>query len=203
MTDPSQTGEPDPVIRGLIRRLEAGDLSAGERLIGRFQDRVLRFFLKRRCDYHDARDLTQEVFISVIKSIRTFDPHGKPFEAWLTGICHNKYREWARKTVRSVERHAEYSASFDASSLSDAPSDSALEEEEETASRVTRLEAYIASLPPKLRVVMDLTAKGMSTGQIAEIIGVRPPAVRRRLRIASKKIRDAYEKDRGRSPEGS
>lgn len=197
MTDPSQTGEPDPVIRGLIRRLEAGDLSAGERLIKRFQDRVLRFFLRRGCNYHDARDLTQESFISVIKSIRSFDPHESPLEAWLTGICQNKYRTWARTTVRTADREIEYSVSLDITSQEDVPSDSVLEQQEETASQVSRLEAYIADLPPRLRVVMDFTAKGMSPNEIAEVIGVRAPAVRRRLRIASKKIRAAFERDQG------
>lgn len=48
----------------------------------------------------DAEDLYQETWLKVCSKISRYDPK-RPFEAWLTGICVNTYRDQLRRKRRN------------------------------------------------------------------------------------------------------
>ncbi|GJM45504.1 MAG: hypothetical protein DHS20C21_23460 [Gemmatimonadota bacterium] len=189
------------MITSLIRRIEAGDLAAAGSLIQRFQDRVFRSFLKRGCSHHDARDLAQETFLGVIKTLHTFDPHRSRFEFWLSGISRNTFLQWVRTTSRqaghlekfSELQKAQGSGVDESVGVDDGPFD--LDEEE---SRSTQLETYITMLGKKLREAMELAVRGMASDEIAEVLGISRAGVRARLRAATRKIRKIYEREKRR-----
>ncbi|MCM1544667.1 MAG: RNA polymerase sigma factor [Ruminococcus sp.] len=51
-------------------------------------------------DAFDADDLYQETWLKALRRIEQYDP-SKPFEAWLTSICVNTYRDLSRRKKRS------------------------------------------------------------------------------------------------------
>jgi len=195
MDDSNRQGESDPVILSLLRRVEARDVSALEALIARFQDSLFRHFMRAGCDYHDARDLTQESLVSAVSRIETFDPHRSKFETWLFGICRREWLAWRRASERRVARLERYRDAKGPEVAAGDAFDSAAESWDREAS-AAELEEAIEALPPKQREAMRLVAAGLGTTEIAEVLGISAAGARRRIRIAMRRIRSRWERDR-------
>lgn len=88
--------------QALMLALQAGDASAFERLVERFQDMVLNLVFKFTGTRREAEDLAQEVFLRVFRARASYQPSAK-FTTWLYRIvfnlCLNRgLREKHRKT---------------------------------------------------------------------------------------------------------
>jgi len=75
-----------------------GDRNAFEEIYDRYSSQIHAFF--KRSLWHDnelAEDLTQELYIKVIKNLKKFDPK-RSFKTWLysmaNNMCKNQYRHW-------------------------------------------------------------------------------------------------------------
>ncbi len=81
----------------LARQAQAGDASCFEELVHRHEARMFHFLL--RCAQHeaDARDLTQETFVSAYLKIGQFDP-ARSFLTWLFTIARHKWIDRCRVT---------------------------------------------------------------------------------------------------------
>ncbi len=193
--DENRQGESDAVILSLLRRIEASDWAALESLLARFQDAVLRFFLRAGCGYHDARDLTQETLLASVSRFDTFDPHRSKFETWLLGIARRERLAWLRSSERRMARLERYREAkgpeIEAGEVFE-PATEARERDEAAA----ELEQAIEELPPKQRDAMQLVVGGFGTTEVAETLGISPAGARRRIRIAMKKIRSRWERKR-------
>ena len=66
----------------LIRAIKHGDQEAMEQLIHNWYPRIYAYVLRTLRNETDAHDVTQETFLSMIKSIENFKPWGK-FQSWL------------------------------------------------------------------------------------------------------------------------
>jgi RNA polymerase sigma-70 factor (ECF subfamily) len=79
----------------LMCRVTAGDKHAFEALVYRHQRPVLNFIFRFLGDRAEAEDLTQEVFLRVWKSAKTYKPDAK-FTTWLyriaINLCINRQR---------------------------------------------------------------------------------------------------------------
>jgi RNA polymerase sigma-70 factor (ECF subfamily) len=79
----------------LMCRAAAGDNHAFEALVNRHQRPVLNFIFRFLGDRAEAEDLTQEVFLRVWKSAKTYKPDAK-FTTWLyriaINLCINRQR---------------------------------------------------------------------------------------------------------------
>lgn len=74
----------------LIGRAQSGDAGAISEIYRLYAAQILRFLCMRLNDQETAKDLTQEVFIRVIKGIRGFEYRGeKSFIGWLYTIANN------------------------------------------------------------------------------------------------------------------
>jgi len=62
---------------------------AFELLYRRYEERVYRYFLLRHILWHDAEDLTQQVFTQAYTHRHRFDPARGLFAAWLFRIAHD------------------------------------------------------------------------------------------------------------------
>lgn len=86
----------------LIAEILNGSQAAMEVLVNRHYRGVFGFIYRKTGDYHIAYDLTQEVFIKVLKSLPGYREKGK-FVHWLMAIsvncCHDYHRsrEYAEK----------------------------------------------------------------------------------------------------------
>jgi RNA polymerase sigma factor RpoE len=82
---------PAPVAddRQLVRRAQAGDFSAFDLLIQKYQERVYNTIYHMTSNHEDANDLTQEAFIKAYKAINSFKGDSS-FFTWIYRIAVNK-----------------------------------------------------------------------------------------------------------------
>jgi RNA polymerase sigma-70 factor (ECF subfamily) len=79
----------------LMQSFQNGDGGSFDTLFERYRVRIFRFVRGiSGCIPADAEDMTQEVFLRVIRSCRTFDPKRK-FSTWLHTIARNVSRNHA------------------------------------------------------------------------------------------------------------
>lgn len=98
----------------IIKRVQAGELSAFENLVKKYQKAILYHSLRILKDIDKAKDATQEAFIRAYKNIRKFKI-GKPFSPWIykiaTNICYDMIKK-SSKIVRMEYDLADSRESF-------------------------------------------------------------------------------------------
>lgn len=129
-----------------------------------YGDTVYRLALCRMQSVADAEDVYQDVFLRLLGQ-NTADWEGERVKAWLiratVNRCNDLYRFRLRRTVLPLE---------------DIPDTTVPENE------AAELWAAVASLPPKLRMVVHLHyAEDYTTEEIAAMLSVPPATVRTRL----------------------
>lgn len=82
--------ELDRELPRIIAQAQAGDVNAFGELYSRYAAQILRYLYVRTREQESAQDLTQEVFVRVIKGIGQFEYRGeKSFLGWLYTIAAN------------------------------------------------------------------------------------------------------------------
>lgn len=84
--------EQDPSDETLLSRIADGDVESLSVLFRRRQQNVYRFALHLTGSAAVADDVTQDVFVTVIRDARKFEPGRAPVRAWLCGIARNFVR---------------------------------------------------------------------------------------------------------------
>ena len=84
----------------LVHRCQAGDQAAWTALFEAHRDRVFRAAILITRHRQDAHDVTQDVFIRLIKAIHQYDPERGSFETWLYAIVVNLSRDHLRRRKR-------------------------------------------------------------------------------------------------------
>jgi RNA polymerase sigma-70 factor, ECF subfamily len=74
----------------LAAQTSAGSLEAFEELLSRYEARIYSFVLNLCRNAEDARELTQDTFVTAYQRIRTFKPKYR-FSAWLFTIAKRKW----------------------------------------------------------------------------------------------------------------
>ena len=82
----------------LIKQIQRnGERAAADELIRRYYDEIYRFVRKQIGDADFALDLTQEIFISCLRTISHYDPKkNASFKTWLYKIAANKTVDYFR-----------------------------------------------------------------------------------------------------------
>lgn len=89
----------------LIQKAQQYDEQALSELCKRFFEDVYSYFYYRTKDVADAQDLTNDVFLRLIESIRTYTPARGSFRAWLFGIAHHRLVDHHRRqAIRDHDR---------------------------------------------------------------------------------------------------
>jgi len=86
----------------LVRQILAGSRSHFDMLYDAYFPRVFRFALKRLRDTGEAEDVTQEVFITVFRALRTFQGDSSLL-VWIFGITRNKVNRRFRRPRPRME----------------------------------------------------------------------------------------------------
>jgi len=90
--------ELDLELPRIIARAQAGDVAAFGEIYARYAGQILRYLYARVHEQEGAQDLTQEVFVRVIKGISGFEYRGeKSFLGWLYTIAGNVMIGQARR----------------------------------------------------------------------------------------------------------
>ena len=74
-------------IRAIQRR---GSRRAAEELVNAYYDEIYRFACRQTGDREDAMDLTQNIFLAVLRALSTYDRRRAGFRTWLYRIAANK-----------------------------------------------------------------------------------------------------------------
>ena len=87
----------EPTNDGLVRRMIAGDEEAFVLLYRRLHPPLYRFALHMSGNTSVAEDVTQEVFMTLIRDARRFDPARGTLGGFLFGVARNHLRKrWER-----------------------------------------------------------------------------------------------------------
>lgn len=87
---------------GLLRRMMAGDEDAFTILYRRRHPALFRFALHMSGNVAVAEDVTQEVFVTLIRDVRRFDPARGTLGGFLLGVARNHLRKRWEQDRRSV-----------------------------------------------------------------------------------------------------
>lgn len=87
--------------KALVRRFQAGDVSAFATLYERYADRVYAYVALRVGGGPVAEDLTADVFLRALEKPGSFRWRGKPYLAWLLRVAHNAVVDYWRREKRA------------------------------------------------------------------------------------------------------
>jgi len=192
--------------RALVVKAQAGDMGAFRLLVERNQRRGFVLALALVRDENDARDIVQEAFVRVFKSLDSFQG-GSSFYTWLYRIITNLSIDWMRKPGRRTAELDDDRLGGGESDDTDPPFLSApgganpidVIGRREIASR---LQAALDGLPSYHRAVVVLReVDGLSYEEMAEAMGVSKGTIMSRLFHARQKLQralsDCYEEHVG------
>lgn len=94
----------------MVARARTGDRDALQYLYLRFAGNIYGYARSIVRNEHEAEDITQQVFVRLITAVRTYEPRGVPFSAWLMRIAHNAAIDHVRRRQRVGEAPEEFEA---------------------------------------------------------------------------------------------
>ena len=167
-----------PEIDPLIERCLKGDQRAWDDIVRLYWRKVFNVAYKFVGRQDEAEDLTQEIFLKLFKSLKTFDRRAN-FSTWLISVsrnlCIDHYRSMRRE--HDVVTHDVDVVTLARPSVIDSPQ-AALEQRD----RVALLRAALDKLAPSLRTaVMLRDIQELSYQEIAEKLGVPEGTVKSRI----------------------
>jgi len=161
------------------------DLAAFERIMASSERRVLRVALRLLNNPQDAQDAAQEVFLRLYKHLGRLDLDDvRGCEPWLFRVTVNVCRDMARKRGRSV--------ALEDGTLEDVaavPPDA--QHGVERAQQRQLIQRALGRLGEKERAALVLRdVEGLSTREVAAILGSSEATVRSQISTARLKLRD-------------
>jgi RNA polymerase sigma-70 factor (ECF subfamily) len=187
---PARSSEVDELL--LIRRAQEGDRSAFDALIRLYDQNVLRLALQVVGSPEEARDLYQEAFLKVYRSIRQFRSEAK-FSTWLyrvvMNVCLDHLRRQSTRKEVAVPPSEEGEPEFLQTIPDEQPSrDPARAMHSQEIGR--RIQAALTRLNPRERVVFELKHyQGLKLRAIGEICKTSEQTVKNCLFRATQKLR--------------
>jgi RNA polymerase sigma-70 factor (ECF subfamily) len=174
--------EPEQV-KELLRQALAHDENACQRLLNLYKGRIFSYVFRLVRHYHDAEEITFEVFIRAFRSLGAFDLK-RPFSAWLFTIAHNLVIDHIRKSKPAVELLDE---------THPAPDDLAARYRFKR--KIEQIEAALQRLPTTDREIVILFHKeDMSYEEIAKTLELPLSTVKIRLHRARIKLAEMVKK---------
>ncbi|MDQ1710772.1 MAG: polymerase sigma-70 factor, subfamily [Frankiaceae bacterium] len=181
----------DPEVVRACQRGEAGALDA---LVRATYADVYALAYRLVRDRDEAADVTQEVFVRVMRSVVGFRGESA-FGTWLHRVTVNTALTALRKRSRRAVPGREAFGMPD--SVHDVVDpDAGPEERAERAELLARAEAAVAALPESSRTIVVLRdVEGLSTAEVAAQTGLSETAVKVRLFRARERLRASLSDD--------
>jgi len=193
--------------RALVEQAQKGDQAAFRKLVERHQRRAFAIAISLVRDENDAREIVQEAFLRVFRSLDRFQGSSS-FFTWLYRIVTNLAIDLMRKPARreaelfdnpAVSEDAEafpFISRIDGSDPMDAVRRREIAE---------RIQQALDALPPYHRaVILMREVEGMSYQQMAEAMRVSKGTIMSRLFHARQKLQkalaDCYREHQGGKP---
>ncbi len=164
----------------LVQRCLAGENSAWETLLKTHTGRVFNLCYRFTGRSSEAEDLTQEVFIKIFQTLRTYDVAQGAFATWLSRIARNHLVDHYRRTRRDrLTASLDDEESVMKETVSPAAGPGAHVESRE---RRELLQMGLDKLSPDLReavILRDLN--DLDYDEIARVLGVPQGTVKSRI----------------------
>lgn len=176
--------------RALVRRAQAGDTSAYDELVRRYQERVYATLYHMTASHEDANDLAQEAFIKAYQALKSFKGDSS-FFTWVYRIAVNR----AINFLKQRKHRAAMSLNDLDLNAENHPDLVALVSE-----RTPRREAALTELQEKLNEAMQTLSEphrlvvtlhdiqGLPHDEIAKIMDCNVGTVRSRLFYARQQL---------------
>jgi RNA polymerase sigma-70 factor (ECF subfamily) len=180
----------------LVRAAKAGDISAFEELVRRYDRNVFRIAQHITQNREDAEDVVQDAFLKAYENLKNFQEQSK-FYTWLVRIAVNEalMRLRRRRPERMVSLDEEVKTDEDSMPREVAdwsPNPEQLYTQSELRDILTKT---IQGLPSSFRTVFVLRdVEGLSTEETAEALDLSIPAVKSRLLRARLQLRERLNK---------
>jgi RNA polymerase sigma-70 factor (ECF subfamily) len=177
--------------QALISASKRGDAAALDELVRAHQGRVYGFAMRMCRNVEDAKDILQETFLGMIRSLREFREESR-FSTWLYRIAANACLKKRRRGVHDPTPEQELSLD----GLMPRPDSGGRKPEirdwSEDAERAllrgelsARMEAAIDKLPKDYKIVLVLRdVEGLSAEETAQAVALSVAAVKSRLHRA-------------------
>ncbi|HXN72718.1 MAG TPA: sigma-70 family RNA polymerase sigma factor [Candidatus Acidoferrales bacterium] len=190
---PSQVVKEDEPI--LVAAAQAGDITAFETLVGRYERKILRLAQNITQNREDAEDVMQEAFLKAYEHLSGFQGNSR-FYTWLVRIAVNQALMKLRKrrpNQVSIDEEVNTGEDMIPREIEDwGPSP---EDRYKQTELSDILSSEIADLEPPFRIVFQLRdIEELSTEETAEALGLSIPAVKSRLLRARLKLRQKLNK---------
>ncbi len=191
------SGPPPVDDRELVRQTLAGDPRAFGEIVARYQRGLYNLAWRMVRDRETARDLTQDIFIRVHRSLGKYDPI-YPFTSWIyrvgTNLCIDYIRKKKLATVSLDAPISVGDGEIATREIEDTAQDPTLDAER--SERGAMVAASLAKLPENHRVVLILRhQRDLSYDEIALIMDVPLGTVKARIHRAREAFRKILEND--------
>ncbi|MBV6647414.1 MAG: sigma-70 family RNA polymerase sigma factor [Cyclobacteriaceae bacterium] len=174
----------DIVKEWLVVSCQAGDRRSMEMLVKRWHPRIIKQINYQIRDYETSEDIAQEVWIAIIRKIKSLkDP--ALFGVWSLRIAHHKAVDWIRSHQKDRSRSEDKRAAQVAfTEDDDHPSEEML----------GRLRQAISVLPENQRTVISMFyQEKMSIQKIGLVLGIPVGTVKSRLFKAREKLKKTLD----------
>jgi RNA polymerase sigma-70 factor (ECF subfamily) len=172
----------------LISRIQrTGNRKAADELIRKYYDEIYIYAYKQISDKHTAMDVTQNIFISMLQSISTYDSKKAGFRTWLYRIGTNKIIDYFRRNSaerRRVTDIGEYDIQDQMTFTIDI----------ENRELLLRLQDYINSLDVNSQQIFRLKIFAEYTfTQIADVLSLPESTIKSKYYRLLKMIREEFK----------
>lgn len=185
---PSQVVKDDEPI--LVAAAKAGDITAFETLVGRYERKIFRLTQNITQNREDAEDAMQESFLKAFEHLGEFQGNSR-FYTWLVRIAVNQaLMKLRRRRPNQVSLDEEVDTGEDMIPREVEDWGPSPEERYKQVELSDILSRVISELDPSFRIVFQLRdIEELSTEEAAEALGLSVPAVKSRLLRARLKLR--------------
>ena len=178
-------------LRRVVRFAQKGDRGAAAQLFDHYHPRVYRYALSKLRNTQEAEDAAAETFAKILRELPKFRWRGAGFEAWLFRIASNVAMDILRHRGRQTGGDEVVAGALGA--VLRTPEHDALEHElaRELGSMVERLS------PDQKEVVVLRFAAGLTSDEIAHVMGRKTNAVRQLQFRALASLRQMIQEKEG------
>ncbi|MGD2120766.1 MAG: RNA polymerase sigma factor [Gemmatimonadota bacterium] len=182
MTSPPQWPDPSPDLIGEAQR---GDREALRSLLAQISPPVRQWALAHTGDPDSAADLSQEVFLLLLRKIGSYRGDSR-FLTWLFSVTRNQALEELRRRKRREKKMNRLKVEMEAG-----PKYSSQRPGNVDRQRLRGLlGVFVDELPPRQREVFQLSEmQGLTSPEIGEILDLAPASVRAALLKARRSLR--------------
>lgn len=165
-------------------------------LFERYSRGLTYFFVNRGCPLEDGRDLAQETFLEVFKSLPRFRPDGSSFEKWLFTIAGNVWKNrlrhvnTAKRSAPEVPLSAVSEERLAACGEAGCISESEVVGKLLTQEKLIRLDEALAELPAQMRRCILLHLEGLKYREIAGALQLKMGTVKSHIHQAKDQLRE-------------